>query len=103
MNFAEFNDQQKQKRQEDFHNRYEEKIRQLTECLALQAKVDEARRTMYEPREAFRQRYLEVERKRLAELAAQEQKLIDEERAKAPKKKLSGKKQLSSGKKKKTT
>ena len=66
----------RQSREEDQHNRYKEKIRQLEEYIDLQGKVDQSRRTINEPREAFRQRFLEVERKRLAELAAQEQELI---------------------------
>lgn len=63
-------------REEDHSNRYKEKIRQLEEYIDLQAKIDQSRRTVNEPREAFRQRFLEIERKRLAELAAQEQELI---------------------------
>ena len=63
-------------RDEDHNNRYKEKIRQLEEYVDLQAKIDQARRTINEPREAFRQRFLDVERKRLAELAAQEQEMI---------------------------
>lgn len=63
-------------REEDHNNRYKEKIRQLEEYVDLQAKIDQSRRTINEPREAFRQRFLDVERKRLAELAAQEQELI---------------------------
>ena len=63
-------------RDEDHSNRYKEKIRQLEEYVDLQAKIDQSRRNINEPREAFRQRFLEVERKRLAELAAQEQELI---------------------------
>ena len=78
MNFAEFNDGLREKRREDLQNRYEEKLRQLSECIELQGKVDETRRSMFEPREAFRQRFLEIERKRLAALAAEEQKLLDQ-------------------------
>lgn len=63
-------------RDEDHSNRYKEKIRQLEEYVDLQARIDKARRTINEPREAFRQRFLEIERKRLAELAAQEQELL---------------------------
>ena len=65
-----------QDREDDQNNRYKEKIRQLEEYVDLQAKIDQSRRNINEPREAFRQRFLEVERKRLAELAAQEQELI---------------------------
>ena len=75
----------RQNRTEDHSNRYKEKIRQLEEYVDLQAKIDQFRRTVNEPREAFRQRFLEVERKRLAELAAHEQELIAAaEKAKAP-------------------
>ena len=102
MEFAQFNDQLKQKREEDYYNRYEEKIRQLSEYIDLQGKINDTRRSMYEPREAFRQRYIEVERKRLTELAAQEKKLIDEEKAKAELTKQTTKKRSTSGKKRKT-
>ena len=78
MTFAEFNEQLREKRREDFQIRAEEKVRQLSECIELQGKVDEARRSMFEPREAVRQRFLEIERKRLAELAAEERRLLDE-------------------------
>ena len=72
-------------REEDQNNRYKEKIRQLEEYVDLQAKIDQSRRTISEPREAFRQRFLEIERKRLAELAAQEQELAAAaEKAKLP-------------------
>lgn len=77
--FAEYNkymEEIRHFRDEDHNNRYKEKIRQLEEYVELQAKIDQARRTINEPREAFRQRFLEVERKRLAELAAQEQEMI---------------------------
>lgn len=74
--YAKYADEIRHYREEDHSNRYKEKIRQLEEYVDLQAKVDQSRRTINEPREAFRQRFLEVERKRLAELAAQEQELI---------------------------
>ena len=70
-------------READATNRYEGKIRQLVEYVDLQAKVDQTRRDMHGPREAFRQRFLEVERRRLAELAAREQQLINEGKARA--------------------
>ncbi|CAF1182417.1 unnamed protein product [Rotaria sordida] len=76
LEYAKYADEIRQYREEDHHNRYKEKIRQLEEYVDLQAKIDQSRRTINEPREAFRQRFLEVERKRLAELAAQEQELI---------------------------
>lgn len=97
MNFAEFNDRLKEKRREDFQNRFEEKVRQLTECVEFQGKINEIRRSMFEPREAFRQRFIEIERKRLAELAAEQQRLIDEEKAM----KNIGNKRNPSGKRKK--
>ena len=76
MEFKKYAEQIRHYREEDHSNRYKEKIRQLEEYVDLQAKIDRARRTINEPREAFRQRFLEVERKRLAELAAQEQELM---------------------------
>ena len=101
MNFAEFNDRLKEKRREDFQNRFDEKVRQLTECVEFQGKINEIRRSMFEPREAFRQRFIEIERKRRAELAAEEQRLIDEGKAKADAMKNIGNKRNPSGKKKK--
>ncbi|CAM2703017.1 unnamed protein product [Rotaria socialis] len=80
-NFTEYSkhmDEIRQTRQVDQSNRYKEKIRQLEDYVDLQAKTDHIRRTMNEPREAFRQRFLEIERIRLQELAAREQQLIDE-------------------------
>jgi hypothetical protein len=74
--YAKYADEIRLNREDDHNNRYKEKIRQLEEYVDLQAKIDQSRRTINEPREAFRQRFLEVERKRLAELAAQEQELI---------------------------
>jgi hypothetical protein len=59
----------------DQHNRYREKLRQLEEYVDLQAKIDQTRRTTDESREAFRQRFLQSERKRLEQLAEQGQKL----------------------------
>ena len=63
-------------RKEDHSNWYKEKIRQLEKYVDFQAKIDQFRRTINELREAFRQRFLKVEHKRLAELAAREQELI---------------------------
>ncbi|UJR30270.1 hypothetical protein I4U23_017808 [Adineta vaga] len=76
LEYAKYADEIRQYRTEDQNNRYKEKIRQLEEYVDLQGKIDQFRRTVNEPREAFRQRFLEVERKRLAELAAREQELI---------------------------
>jgi hypothetical protein len=74
--------------QEDDHNhRSNEKTRQLEEYVDLQARIDQIRRCINEPREAFRQRFLEIERQRLQILAAeqqqQQQRLLEEEKAKA--------------------
>ena len=74
--YKKYSDEIRHYREEDHNNRYKEKIRQLEEYVDLQAKIDQSRRTINEPREAFRQRFLDIERKRLAELAAQEQEMI---------------------------
>ncbi|UJR16262.1 hypothetical protein I4U23_003169 [Adineta vaga] len=66
---------------DDKKTRYKEKLRQLEEYLDLQAKIDQTRRTTDEAREAFRQRFLEKERKRLEELTLQEQKLTIKSKA----------------------
>ncbi|CAF5144970.1 unnamed protein product, partial [Rotaria sp. Silwood1] len=58
-------------------------------------------RTINEPREAFRQRFLEIERIRLQEVAAQEKKLFDEEKARLAAMIKPVKKKTSPGKKKK--
>lgn len=87
-------------RREDQNNRYKEKLRQLEDYVNLQAKVDQIRRSMNEPREAFRQRYLEAERLRLQELVTREQQLIDEEKARTEAAIKSAKKKSSAGKKK---
>ncbi|CAF4085833.1 unnamed protein product [Rotaria sp. Silwood2] len=103
-NFTEYSkhaDEICQSRQEDQNNRYKEKIRQLEEYVGLQAKTDQIRRTVNEPREAFRQRFLEIERMRLEELAAQEKKLMDEEKARLATMAKPVKKKTSAGKKKK--
>ena len=76
LQYAKHNEEIRQTREEDHSNRYKEKIRQLEEYINLRARIDQSRRTINEPREAFRQCFLEIERKRLAELAAQEQELI---------------------------
>ncbi|CAF0817974.1 unnamed protein product, partial [Didymodactylos carnosus] len=70
--YAQFAEELHNVREEDNTNRYKEKIRQLEEYVDLQAKIDTSRKQINEPREAFRQRFLEAERLRLAELAAQE-------------------------------
>lgn len=53
--------------------------------VTLQAMLDDARKAINEPREAFRQKYLEAERKRLEEIEAQEAKLKADAEAKSPK------------------
>jgi hypothetical protein len=73
----------RQYREDDYHNRSKEKARQLEEYTDLQAKIDQIRRCIHEPRELFRQRFLEIERQRLEELAMQQQKLLEQEKAKA--------------------
>ena len=61
----------------------------------LQAMLDAAREAVNKPREAFRQKYLEAERKRLEEIEAQEAKMKADLEAKSPK----GKKNSAKGKK----
>ncbi|CAF2133241.1 unnamed protein product [Rotaria magnacalcarata] len=102
-NFTEYSkhmDEIRQSRQVDQSNRYKEKIRQLEDYVDLQAKTDHIRRTMNEPREAFRQRFLEIEQTRLQELAAREQQLIDEEKALVAAMAKPVKKKILTGKKK---
>jgi len=63
--------------------RLNEKTRQLEEYVDLQDKINQIRRQVNEPREVYRQRFLEIERQRLAILAAEQQRLLEEEQAKA--------------------
>ena len=70
----------------------------------LQANLDAKRAEINEPREAFRQKYLEAERKRLEAIAAQEEAMRAEmeKNSPTPKGKKSAKdKKSASGKKKK--
>lgn len=76
------------------------KIRQLDEAQALQTIVDVGRESVNIPREAFRQRHLEAERKRQEDLAAQEAALKAEQESKSDKGRKSAKGK-NSGKKKK--
>ena len=69
-----------QNRQEDCCIRHNEKIHQLEEYVDLQAKVDQVRQVFYQSREVVRRRCLEIERQRLQELVAQQQKLMDKEK-----------------------
>ena len=67
----------------------------------MQAALDSAREAINEPREAFRQKFLEAERQRLEELAAQEAAL-NAEKPPTPKGRKSAKgKKSPAGKKKK--
>ncbi|KAL8623367.1 hypothetical protein ACOMHN_065901 [Nucella lapillus] len=83
-------------REKDRVDRNITKLRQLEDAQHLQVKVDEKREVVNIPREAFRQVYLEAERKRQEELAQQEALLKLEMEAKAEKTKKNAK-----GKKKK--
>ena len=70
----------------------------------VQAQLDTKRKEIYEPREAFRQKYLEAERLRLEEISAQEaaMKAEMEKSAPSPKGRKSAKgKKSPTGKKKK--
>ena len=72
----------------------------LSYCL--QATLDAAREAVNKPREAYRQKFLEAERKRLEELAAQEAPMRAEAEAASPKGRKSAKgKKSPAGKKKK--
>jgi hypothetical protein len=62
-------------------------------------KVDAARKEVYEPREAFRQIFLEAERKRLEEIQAAEAALSAAANHKADPKDKKGKKSPPAGKK----
>jgi len=57
------------RRQQDRQARNQAKIAQLQLAEDLQAKLDAARAAVNAPREAYRQRFLEAERKRLEQLA----------------------------------
>ncbi|XP_052808177.1 androglobin-like isoform X3 [Mya arenaria] len=82
-------------RKQDRELRNNTKEKQILECEELQAMLDDARKSVNEPREAFRQRYLEAERKRLEEIEAAEAKLRADAEVKSPK----GKKGSAKGKK----
>ena len=73
----------RQSREDDQNHRSNEKIRQLEEYINLQGRIDQIRRVINEPREVFRQRFLEIERQRLQILAAEQQRLLEEEKLKA--------------------
>ena len=63
-------------REEERKYRLHQKLKQIEEYESLQVKLDESRKQVYEPREAFRQIFLDAERKRLEELARQESLLV---------------------------
>ncbi|XP_038078681.1 androglobin-like isoform X2 [Patiria miniata] len=72
-------------REEDKRERNLTKERQLQKCTELQTSLDERRLQVNEPREAFRQKFLEAERKRLEEIAAAEAALkAEQERKRSP-------------------
>ncbi|XP_041351984.1 androglobin-like isoform X2 [Gigantopelta aegis] len=100
-NYKQFRESVERWRVEDKQNRNITKIRQLDKCEELQAALDALRDSINEPREAFRQKYLEAERLRLEELAAQMAALKAEQDAKSPKGRKSAKgKKSPKGKKK---
>jgi len=63
-------------REEERKNTITYKSKQIEECETLQQKLDEARKKVYEPREQFRQAYLDAERRRLDEIHAKEQLIL---------------------------
>lgn len=98
-NFMAFKEQISKFRDEERKYRLNEKLKQIEECENLQvgicfinaftclkslnkkfnlfkAKLEASRRDIFEPREAFRQIFLEAERKRLEEVANQEAQLV---------------------------
>ncbi|CAF5129870.1 unnamed protein product, partial [Rotaria sp. Silwood1] len=48
LEYAKYAEEIRQYREEDHHNRYKEKIRQLEEYVDLQARIDQSRRTINE-------------------------------------------------------
>ncbi|XP_070569023.1 androglobin-like isoform X9 [Ptychodera flava] len=98
-----FREEVLESREEDRKRRNAAKERQIEDCEKLQATLDMARAKINEPREAFRQKFLEAERKRLEEIAAQEAalKAEQEKSSPSPKGRKSAKGKKSAGKKKK--
>jgi len=70
--FMQFKDQMVKFREEEKKYRLYQKLKQIEECERLQSRLDRARREFIEPREAFRNVFLDAERKRLEENTAQE-------------------------------
>ncbi|XP_046325515.2 androglobin-like isoform X6 [Haliotis rufescens] len=85
LEYKQFRERVEKWREEDRQSRNLTKIRQLDQAEELQAALDAARDEVNAPREAFRQKYLEAERKRLEEEAAKEAASKAEQEAKSPK------------------
>ncbi|XP_025099309.1 androglobin-like isoform X4 [Pomacea canaliculata] len=98
--YKEFRQQVEAWRAQDQAFRNYLKLRQLEDAQHLQTKLDIARGAINVPREAYRQRHLEAERKRQEELAAQEAAQRAELEAKPEKGNKSGKKSAGDKKKK---
>jgi hypothetical protein len=71
-NYLKFKDTLIKFREEERKYRLQQKLKQVEECESLQSKLDQSRKEVFEPREAFRQIFLEAERKRLEDMASQE-------------------------------
>ncbi|KAL3881172.1 hypothetical protein ACJMK2_027629 [Sinanodonta woodiana] len=102
--YKQFRQRVEQWRDQDKNLRNLVKQKQLEQCEELQAMLDAARLAVNTPREAFRQKYLEAERKRQEEIAAQEANVKTDTEVKSPKRGKSankGKKSPAGGKKKK--
>ncbi|RNA11154.1 androglobin-like isoform X13, partial [Brachionus plicatilis] len=84
--FSSFKEQMNKFREEERKYRFQQKIKQIEECEVLQSKLDAARMEIMEPREAFRQIFLEAERKRLEEMANQEAVLASQQKVDTKKK-----------------
>ncbi len=74
-NYLKFKDTLIKFREEERKYRLQQKLKQVEECETLQSKLDQCRKEVFEPREAFRQIFLEAERKRLEDMASQEANL----------------------------
>ncbi|CAF0778069.1 unnamed protein product [Brachionus calyciflorus] len=89
--FVSFKEQMNKFREEERKYRLQQKIKQIEECEILQSKLDAARMEVYEPREAFRQVFLDAERKRLEDMANQEAILASQQKVDTKKKGSAGK------------
>ncbi|XP_033740802.1 androglobin-like isoform X8 [Pecten maximus] len=99
-----FREQVKNWREQDKQMRNNIKIKQLEQCEDLQAMLDTAREGINKPREAFRQKFLDEERKKQEAEAEKEAALAAEVTSKSPKgrnKSAKGAKSPGGGKKKK--